>query len=111
MRSSLKSHVLVLLAFVTLAVLLTWPLLPNMATHLPGGDLDDNAGFLWDFWLFRQALADPSADVLVTRAVFHPEGVNLALHTHLLLSAFFGGTLLGWASLPVARRWPVVPRR
>jgi hypothetical protein len=87
---------------VALAVVLTWPLLPHLATHVPGTDLDDNAGFLWDFWLFRQALADPSADVLSTTAVFHPEGINLALHTHLLLSAFFGGTLLGWTSLPVA---------
>ena len=100
--STVASHSLVLLAFVTLAVLLTWPLLPNLATHLPGTGLDDSAGFLWDFWLFRQALANPSAGVLSTTAVFHPEGVNLALHTHLLLSAFFGGTLLGWVSLPVA---------
>lgn len=102
MRSALRSHVLVLLAFVTLAALVTWPLLPNLATHIPGGNLDDNAVFLWDFWWVRQALADPSADVLSTTALFHPEGVSLALHVHLLLSAIVGGTLLGWTSLPVA---------
>ena len=102
MSAALATHAVVLLAFVALAVLVTWPLLPNLATHLPGTGLDDNAGFIWDFWLFRRALADPSAGLLTTTAVFHPEGLNLALHTHLLLSALAGGTILGWASLPVA---------
>lgn len=101
-RSNAGAHVVVLVGFVALAVRLTWPLLPSLTTHLPGSALDDNAGFLWDFWLFRRALADPSQGLLATTAAFHPDGINLALHTHLLLSAVLGGTILGWASLPVA---------
>ena len=58
--------------------------------------------FLWNFWLLRRALADPSQSFFQTTLVFHPEGANLVLHSHALLNAFVGATLFGRLSLPVA---------
>ena len=100
--SGLRRHAPAAAVFAVLAVVITWPLAIHLGDALPGTGLDDNAGFLWDFWLLRRALASPAHDILTTTAVFHPDGINLALHTHLLFEALLGATVFGWASLPVA---------
>jgi hypothetical protein len=98
----------VLLLFVALAILLTWPLAAHLATHIPGTGLDDNAMFLWNFWWVRQALSEPGASVFATSAVFHPGGVNLVLHSQSLVNAVAGATVFGALSLPAALNLTVI---
>lgn len=81
--------------FIAVAVAVTWPLASQLGTHIPGPYIADNVVFLWNFWLLRQALADPGATLLWTDAVYHPAGSSLVLHTHSLLNALPGATLLG----------------
>jgi hypothetical protein len=99
---AVRRHAAAAAVFAALAVVITWPLVIHLRDALPGTGLDDNAGFLWDYWLLRRALASPAHDVLTTTAVFHPDGINLALHTHLLFEALLGATVFAWASLPLA---------
>jgi hypothetical protein len=100
-RTALR-HGLVLIGFVLVAVLLTWPLAANLRTALPGTALDDNAVFFWNFWWVRHALADPSASVFATNALFYPDGMNLVLHSYSLLNAAAGATILRWLPLAAA---------
>ena len=88
-------HAIALLFFAPLAVFLTWPLAAHLGTHVPGTALDDNALFVWNFWWVRRAFADPAAQVFFTDALFHPQGVDLVLHSYSLLNAATGATLFG----------------
>ena len=92
LRAASGAHLAALLLFAALSVFMTWPLASQLQTHLPG-HLGDNVVFLWNFWLLRQALADPDVAFFTTDAVFHPIGTSLILHTHSLLNALPGATL------------------
>jgi hypothetical protein len=85
--------------FVLLPVVISWPLVLNLATHIPGEGPGDNVAFLWNFWWFRQALSEPGLDLFHTPYLFAPTGTPLVLHTHTALPAFIAATL--FASLPV----------
>jgi hypothetical protein len=69
------------LIYSALAVVFTWPLFPNMTTHLPHGsnDLWQN---LWNFWWWREALLELGTNPYSTELLFHPHGASLVLHTH-----------------------------
>jgi hypothetical protein len=86
--------VVAVLFFCVLAALSTYPLVWNLATHLPGEGVSDNAMFLWNFWWMRVARAS-GASYFATPYLFAPQGVDLTLHTHAALPAFAGATALG----------------
>lgn len=88
--------------FAALAIPLTWPLVLHLSTHVPGTGPDDNLQFLWNFWWMREALATGLPGYFHTPYLFHPDGVDLVLHTHNAMNSFVGATLLGSMSLPAA---------
>jgi hypothetical protein len=90
---------LALALFAALGVALTWPIARQLYTHIPGPYLDDNAMFLWNFWVTREALAAPDGDLFRTASVFAPGGVDLVLHSHAIANSLAGATVLG--ALPV----------
>ena len=56
--------------------------------------------FLWNFWWMRRGARRPGSRLTFTTAyLFHPDGVDLVLHSHTLLNAFVGATVLGSAPL------------
>jgi hypothetical protein len=93
--------VVAVLFFCALAVLSTYPLVWNLATHLPGEHVSDNALFVWNFWWMRVARAS-GASYFATPYLFAPHGVDLTLHTHAALPAFAGATALGAMSILAA---------
>lgn len=95
-----RPHAPAALFFAFLALVLTWPLCRQLATHVPGLSADDNMTFLWNFWWMRHALPVGLTHFFRTGYLFHPIGADLVLHAHTALSAFVGATLL--------RRWPIV---
>ena len=100
-RGRTLKHLFSLVFFGTLAVLWSWPLAWNAATHLPGFSIGDNATFLWNFWWMRTALAE-RVSFFHTTYLFAPFGADLTLDTHTALPAFIGATVLGKASPLVA---------
>jgi len=95
------------IACAALAVVWSYPLITNLAAHLPGEGLGDNATFVWNFWWARQAMAHPGWQVFQTDRLFAPFGADLTLHTHTALPAFLGATLFSGLS-PVAAQNVVI---
>lgn len=89
-------------AFLLLAVLLTWPLASHLATHVPGGGYGDNLTFVWNFWWMRHALASGTDAAFYSTYLFYPTGIDLTLHTHTALGAFLGATAFRVLSIVAA---------
>jgi hypothetical protein len=94
----LLRHIAAAGAFITMAVVWSFPLVRHLPTHLPGPGPGDNIDFLWNFWWMRTALAS-GLNFFHTTYLFVPTGADLTLHTHTALPALLGATLLG--GLPV----------
>jgi hypothetical protein len=99
----MRRHILPAAFFTGLAIVLTWPLVTSLGTHVPGRGADDNVNFLWNFWWMREALASSSVAFFQTNDLFYPFGVSLVLHTHASASAFAGATVLGAWSIVTAQ--------
>lgn len=93
------SHVLAICWFSVLAIAISYPLILNLGTHIPGAGAGDNVAFLWNFWWFRYALAEPGAAFFFTDHLFAPFGTSLVLHTHTALQAMAGATFFSGASV------------
>src|SRR5215467_2632259 len=84
--------VIVLLAGLASAVVLTHPLLVHPATTVLDDGTLDCFQFVWNFWWLRTALLELHVNPFFTRWLFHPEGVSLLFHTF--------SASLGLASIP-----------
>ena len=81
-RSILLSHLLVLLGYLALTCLFTYPLLLEFSHRLIGqGDLIDFWQSYWDLWWVKTALLDLKTNPFYTSYLFHPWGVSLYFHT------------------------------
>ena len=74
------------LAYFLLAIMLTWPTITNLATHLPGDGGDDPA-IAWNLWWVKQALLAEGQNPFHTDFMFFPIEVNLAFYTLTVLNA------------------------
>lgn len=99
----LKHHLLVLLAYLLLALALTYPLAAHFTTHVPGSETwaFDEYSFVWSQWWVKYALFDLGTSPLATRHVFYPLGVNLVSFTMLWTNAVLG--------LPLQFAFGVIP--
>lgn len=98
-RGRSLSHALAISWFGLLAIAISYPLILNLGTHIPGAGAGDNVAFLWNFWWFRYALAEPGAAFFFTDRLFAPFGTPLVLHTHTALPAMAGATFFRGASV------------
>ena len=87
-----RTHLLVLSLFALLAVALTYPLITQLATHVPGSDTwaYDEYTFLWNIWTFKHALIDGLRSPLTTDLIFFPVGMGLVMYTFNLVAAAAG---------------------
>ncbi len=85
-------HLLVLIAYLALALVLTYPLIAHFDTHVPGSETwaFDEYSFVWSQWWVKHALFDANTSPLATRYVFYPLGVNLVSFTVLWTNAILG---------------------
>jgi hypothetical protein len=82
----------VLLAYLLITLVVTYPLVLEFGSHNAGGNADENV-FMWNFWWMKHALLDLKTNPLYTDHVYFPQGAGLSLH------AFH--PLLGLLSLPL----------
>ncbi|HHY58193.1 MAG TPA: hypothetical protein GYA08_22475 [Chloroflexi bacterium] len=71
----------ILIVYIGLALLLTWPLTMHFTTHVPGDGIDDPA-LAWNLWWLRERLVTQvNADIFHADWMFHPIQINLAFYT------------------------------
>ena len=80
------SHIAVLILYLALAILLTWPTVTHLDTHLPGDGGDDPA-IAWNLWWVKYALLVLKTSPLYSDYLFYPIGINLAFYTLTVLNA------------------------
>src|ERR1051325_3457646 len=74
-----QKTILVLLAYSTLTVGLTWPLATQFTTTLPDGN--DSWRYLWNLWWAKVSLLDLHTNYFFTTYLYYPNGVNLYVDT------------------------------
>jgi hypothetical protein len=80
-RHSLVKHLFVLAGYTLLSLLLTWPLVTRLTTHVPGDGIDDPA-LVWNLWWIQERLVNQlNLDIFNTDWMFHPIRINLAFYT------------------------------
>lgn len=79
-------HIVVLILYLVLAILLTWPTVIHLDTHLPGDGGDDPA-IAWNLWWVKHALIVLKTSPLYSDFLFYPIGINLAFYTLTVLNA------------------------
>ncbi|MFZ2358822.1 MAG: hypothetical protein WA040_05725, partial [Anaerolineae bacterium] len=99
-RSRLRRHLPVLLLYSLLSLALTWPLITQFASHVPGDGIDDPA-LAWNLWWIKHSLVDQQINPFLSGWMFYPIGINLAFYTLTVLN--------GLLSVPVQVAFDLVP--
>jgi hypothetical protein len=79
-----RRTILILLAYVLLAVMMTWPVAARLGTHLAGGR-DDLRAHQWIFWWVKKSITE-GYNPFYTRLLYHPLGVSLVYNSIAWLS-------------------------
>ncbi|MBN1217791.1 MAG: hypothetical protein JXM69_02595 [Anaerolineae bacterium] len=105
MNKRLRHHLFVIGFYTLLALLLTWPLVAYLTSHIPGEATwaFDESTFIWNMWWFKFSLLKLEQTPLVSTYTFFPLGVNLTTYTFNLFNAAFGLPLQLAFSLPLAQ--------
>ena len=96
------THILVVIAYFSLALIATWPLVRYLSTHVPGSETwaFDEYTFIWNTWWFRYSLFDLGQNPLYSTHTFYPLGISLAFYTYNLFNAIISLPLQSFLSLP-----------
>lgn len=82
-----RADVYALVAYVLLAIVLTYPLVLHLATHVAGDGSDDPA-LAWNLWWVPYSILQLNSSPIYTHYMFYPLGLNLAFYTLTYLNAF-----------------------
>ena len=94
------AHALVILAYLLLALALTWPLAAHFGSHVPGNGSDDPP-LTWNLWWVSHALLDLKTGPFYCNYLFYPLGINLAFYTYTVLN--------GLQSIPLQATVGLIP--
>jgi len=80
----LRRHLFVLAAYTILSIVLSWPLIARITTHVPGVPqwAFDESTFVWNIWYFKDALIDNLQSPLHSELIWFPLGIDLILYTY-----------------------------
>ena len=95
----LQFHLLLITTYFFLSLLLTYPTITHVTTHLPGDGGDDPA-IAWNLWWIKYSFLNEPQNPLSTDFMFYPIGINLAFYTLT--------TLNGLTALPLLLNFGVV---
>jgi hypothetical protein len=98
-------HLLVLVGYILLSIIITWPLVLHLSTALPG-EGTDSWQYLWNFWWFDQALFH-GQQLYYTPAQYYP-GTSLLFHTLSPLHSFLGLPARAVGGYLAAYNWVVL---
>jgi hypothetical protein len=94
----------VLVLFVVLTLVLTWPVVVQLGTRVPGTATwaFDESTFVWNIWYFKHSLIDLHVSPLHSELIWHPLGIDLILFTYNFFNAIVGLPVLLVSSAAVA---------
>ncbi len=96
----MRKYIWVFLAYLFLSLVLTWPMVAQFATHVPGDGIDDPA-LAWNLWWVKHSLVDQPQNPFVCDWQFWPIGINLAFYTLTILN--------GLLSIPLQVTAGIIP--
>ncbi len=101
-RRRVLAHLSVVVFYAVLAVVMTWPLVRHLGTHVPGSYTwaFDEYTFVWNSWWLRYTLFDLGQSPLYSSHTFYPLGISLVLYTYNLFNALISLPLQPFLSLP-----------
>ncbi len=88
MKSFLRRDGIVLIVYLLLSLILTYPLIAHLDSHVPGRGIDDPA-LAWNLWWVKFSIFNLETSPLYTDYLYYPLGVNLSANT----STFLNGIL------------------
>ena len=83
------SDLAMLPVFAVATALLTWPAAARLPSQFPSDGGDANL-FVWNLWLFRKSVLDPSLSVFHTDYIFWPHGISTRLHSFSFFNCALG---------------------
>jgi hypothetical protein len=103
-RSRWRPSWLILAAITVLALGMSWPLVANLSSRVPGTATwaFDESTFLWNDWYLKHAVLDLHTSPLHSELIWHPLGIDLILHTYNFFSALIALPLQLAFNLPLA---------
>ncbi len=73
-------HSAVLLGYLLLTLMMTWPLILQFTTAIPGDAFDGWQNY-WNLWWVKVALIERVQNPYTTDLLYYPTGVTLYFHT------------------------------
>ena len=97
-RPAWVAHVAAVLGYVVVAVVFSWPLLPNVTTHLTGDPGGDTGVYVWNQWVFQHGALVEGRNPLTTEHIFSltTRPVDLSQHNYTLFLNLLAMPLMGW---------------
>ncbi len=97
MNPAHRRHLYALLGYAAVAVVFTWPLLPNISTHLTGSPAGDTGVYVWNQWVFQHELLNNRQSPYFTDKIFSLSGrANLSLHNYTAFQDLVALPLIPW---------------
>lgn len=103
--AALRPAVVAWLAYVALAVCLTWPLPLHLSTHLPGPPSGDTGVYVWNLWVFGHEISQgrlPFYTSSILSATPQLGPVNLSLHNYTTFANVLALPLTPWLGIVAA---------
>ena len=92
-----RCHVYALLGYAAVAVAFSWPLVPNVATHLTGSPAGDTGVYVWNQWVFQHELLQNRRSPYFTDKIFSLTGrANLSLHNYTAFQDLVALPFINW---------------
>ena len=86
-----------LAGYAACAVLFTWPLTPQLGTHLTGSPAGDTGVYVWNQWVFQHEILEQAHFPYFTDKIFSLTGrANLSLHNYTAFQDLIALPLMGW---------------
>jgi len=92
-----RVHLFALVGYAACAVLFTWPLTPQLGTHLTGSPAGDTGVYVWNQWVFQHEILQQAHFPYFTDKIFSLTGrANLSLHNYTAFQDLIALPLMGW---------------
>jgi hypothetical protein len=103
--AAVRPAVIAWLAYVVLAMCLSWPLPLHLSTHLPGSPSGDTGVYVWNLWVFGHEISQgrlPFYTSSILNAAPQLGPVNLSLHNYTTFANVLALPLTPWIGIVAA---------